>query len=59
MLDDPAPIPTGTVAAGRQQRTWVQVDVEWDQGRTVPPDRFELMHGEVRNGTAAGVADRG
>jgi hypothetical protein len=34
MLDDPDPIPpgtTGTVAAVRQQRTWAQVDVEWDK----------------------------
>ena len=62
MLDDPDLIPygtTGTVTAVRQRWTWSQVDVKWDNGRTVPPDRFELIHGEVRNGTAAGVADRG
>jgi hypothetical protein len=60
-LDGPDPIPpgtTGTVAAVRQQRTWAQVDVVWDNGRPVPPDRFQLIHGEVRNGTSAGLADR-
>ena len=60
-LDAPVPIPsgtTGTVAAVWQQRTWAQVDVVWDNGRPVPPDRFQLIHGEVRNGTSAGVADR-
>jgi hypothetical protein len=34
-LDDPAPITlctTDTVAAVRQQRTWAQVDVVWDNG---------------------------
>ena len=50
MPDDPNPIPpgtTGTVTAVRQYRTWAQVDVAWDSGRTlmlvVPPDQFEVM----------------
>jgi hypothetical protein len=42
MLDDPDPIPPGTVTAVRQQRTWAQVDVAWGNGRTLilvmPPD---------------------
>jgi hypothetical protein len=54
MTDDPDPIPpgtTGTVAAVRHQRTWSQVDVKWDNGRTlmlvVPPDEFEVISGET------------
>ena len=50
MSDDPDPIPpgsTGTVTAVRQHTTWAQVDVAWDNGRTlmlvVPPDEFEVM----------------
>jgi hypothetical protein len=55
MTDDPDPIPpgtTGTVAAVRYQRTWSQVDVKWDNGRTlmlvVPPDQFEILSGTAR-----------
>lgn len=50
MSDDPDPIPsgtTGTVTAVRQQGTWAQVDVAWENGRTlmlvVPPDQFEVL----------------
>ena len=50
MLDDPDPIPpgtTGTVVSVRTQGTWAQVDVKWDNGRTlmlvVPPDECEIM----------------
>jgi hypothetical protein len=50
MSDDPDPIPpgtTGTVTAVRQQGTWSQVDVDWDNGRklmlSVPPDQVEIM----------------
>ncbi len=50
MLDDPdqiLPGTTGTVTAVRQQRTWAQVDVKWDNGRTlmlvVPPDEVEVL----------------
>jgi hypothetical protein len=55
MSDDPDPIPpgtTGTVTAVRPQRTWAQVDVAWDNGRTlmlvVPPDQFEVVAGEAK-----------
>ena len=55
MPDDPDPIPpgaTGTVTAVRQQRTWAQVDVKWDNGRTlmlvVPPDEFEVVSSEAK-----------
>jgi hypothetical protein len=54
MLDDPHPVPpgtTGTVTAVRLQRTWSQVDVKWDNGRTlmlvVPPDQFEVLARDV------------
>lgn len=50
MLDDPDPIAPGsmgTVTAVRQQRTWAQVDVDWDNGRrlmlVVPPDQYEVV----------------
>jgi hypothetical protein len=50
MPDDPDPIPpgtTGTVTAVRQNGTWAQVDVNWDNGRTlmlvVPPDQVEVL----------------
>ena len=54
MPDDPDPIPpgtTGTVTAVRQygsgRDAWHQVDVDWDNGRTlilvVPPDEFEVL----------------
>jgi hypothetical protein len=55
MPDDPDPIPlgsTGTVTAVRQYRTWAQVDVKWDSGRTlmlvVPPDQFEVISDAAR-----------
>jgi hypothetical protein len=55
MPDDPDPVPagtTGTVAAVRQHGTWSQVDVNWDNGRTlmlvVPPDRFEVVADEAK-----------
>lgn len=48
-MDDPDPIPvgaTGTVVAVYQHGDWFQVDVDWDNGRTlmltVPPDRVEV-----------------
>ena len=54
MPDDPDPIlsgATGTVTAVRQygsgRDAWHQVDVDWDNGRTlmlvVPPDEFEVV----------------
>jgi len=55
MTDDPDPIPlgtTGTVISVRQLGSWSQVDVKWDNGRTlmlvVPPDQFEVISGEAR-----------
>ena len=55
MSDDPDPIPsgtTGTVVGVRHQRTWAQVDVKWDNGRTlmlvVPPDQFEVLAADVK-----------
>jgi len=56
MPDDPDPIlpgTTGTVVAVRQQGTWAQVDVKWDNGRTlmlvVPPDEFEVTSDTARS----------
>lgn len=50
MSDDPDPIPpgtTGTVTAVRPYATWAQVDVAWENGRTlmlvVPPDQIEVI----------------
>ena len=54
MPEDPDPIlpgATGTVTAVRQygfgRDAWQQVDVDWDDGRTlmlvVPPDEFEVL----------------
>jgi hypothetical protein len=55
MPDDPDPIPigtTGTATAARQHGTWAQVDVTWDNGRTlmlvVPPDHFEVIPNAVK-----------
>lgn len=48
MGDDPDPIPagtTGTVVGCYPQRDWLQLDVAWDNGRSLmlsnPPDRVE------------------
>ncbi|MFM2094106.1 MAG: hypothetical protein RIS70_1230 [Planctomycetota bacterium] len=57
MNDDPDPIPmglTGTVASvsrhGSGDDAWFQVDVSWDNGRTLmlvsPPDAFEIIAGD-------------
>lgn len=54
MPDDPDPIPTGAVGTvigvashGDGENAWHQVDVEWDNGRslmlTLPPDRIEIL----------------
>jgi hypothetical protein len=54
MLDDPAPIQVGQLGTvvsvsrhGDGKDTWHQIDVAWDNGRTLmvvsPPDRFELV----------------
>lgn len=50
MPDDPDPVTvgqTGTVRGIYPQGRWHQVDVDWDNGRSlllvVPPDRFEVI----------------
>tara|TARA_R110002049_G_scaffold4601_1_gene31667 strand:+ start:54716 stop:54940 length:225 start_codon:yes stop_codon:yes gene_type:complete len=50
MTNDPDPIPagtTGTVAGVDPQSDWLQVDVEWDNGRSlmlsIPPDLVESI----------------
>jgi len=50
MADDPDPIAagtTGTVARMHPHGDWTQVDVEWDNGRslmlTIPPDMVERI----------------
>lgn len=54
MHDDPDPIgigQTGTVVSitrhGGGKDVWFQIDVSWDNGRTLmvvsPPDRFEII----------------
>lgn len=56
MQDDPDPIQTGqngTVVSvarhGGGQDAWFQIDVSWDNGRTLmlvsPPDAFEIISG--------------
>lgn len=56
MTNDPDPMPTGetgTVASvhrhGEGREAWFQVDVSWDNGRTLmlvsPPDKFEIIAG--------------
>ena len=54
MPDDPNPVPigsTGTVTFvkehGSETRAWLQIGVDWDNGRrlmlSVPPDEFEAI----------------
>ena len=50
MVDDPDPIPTGTtgtVLSVSDQSDWCQVDVDWDNGRSLmlslPDDRVEVL----------------
>ena len=56
MTDDPDPIPagtTGTVAGVYPQRDWSQVDVDWDNGRSLmlslPPDRIAVISRSADN----------
>ena len=56
MTDDPDPIPAGTigtVVGVYPQSDWTQVDVDWDNGRSlmlsIPPDVVELLPAETRN----------
>jgi hypothetical protein len=59
MPDDPDPIPagsTGIVTAVRKcgsgGSAWIQVDVDWDNGRklmlSLPTDQFEVLAGGVK-----------
>ena len=54
MPDDSHPIATGTMGTitrvrqlGADRERWLQIDVEWDNGRTLmlscPPDRFKII----------------
>jgi hypothetical protein len=50
MPQDPHPVTVGSigkVVAIHDHHEWVQVDVDWEDGRrlmlTVPPDRFDLL----------------
>ena len=58
MDDDPCPIPVGQVGTvlgvtrhGGGKDAWDQIDVAWDNGRTLmlvsPPDRFEIVAGRL------------
>ncbi len=53
MVDDPDPIPAGTVGTVTKihfHRDWTQIEVSWKNGRTLmlstPPDRFEIIDGD-------------
>lgn len=57
MQDDPDPIEpgstgmvTGVIRHGEGREMWLQIDVDWDNGRTLmlvsPPDRFESANTE-------------
>ena len=57
MTDDPDPIQVGQLGTvvsvsrhGGGNDAWHQVDVAWDNGRTLmlvsPPDRFEIVRGD-------------
>jgi hypothetical protein len=56
MHDDPDPIPVGQIGTvvgvtrhGSGQDEWFQIDVSWDNGRTLmlvsPPDVFQIIDG--------------
>lgn len=57
MLEDPDPVPAGTRGTvtfvhrvGTGANVWMQVDVDWDNGRqlmlAVPPDEFAFVSDE-------------
>ncbi|TWU38572.1 DUF4314 domain-containing protein [Novipirellula artificiosorum] len=57
MTDDPDPIPTGTtgtVTGLHLQNGWTQVDVDWENGRSlmlsIPPDVAERVGAVQLNG---------
>jgi len=54
MPDDPHPVPPGTMGIitgvrelGVGRERWLQIDVDWDNGRQLmlasPPDQFEII----------------
>ena len=54
MTDDPDPIPAGTmglVTAIHMHSGWTQLEVSWENGRTLmlvsPPDMFEIVRGDM------------
>lgn len=54
MTDDPDPIPagtTGTVVGVYPHSDWTQVDVDWDEGRSlmlsIPPDQVAIVATEA------------
>jgi len=55
MPQDPDPIPAGslgTVVEVREHHNWTQVDVDWDNGRTLmltmPEDLVEIIRSDAR-----------
>ena len=53
MLDDPDPIPAGTMGAVTEIHVhsgWAQLEVSWENGRmlmlVLPPDQFEIVSGD-------------
>ena len=57
MRDDPDPIQIGQMGTvvsvarhGGGKDAWIQIDVSWDNGRTLmlvsPPDTFEIVSGD-------------
>ena len=69
MPQDPDPLPPGTLGTvrtatqhGSGPDAWLQIDVEWDNGRnlmlTTPPDRFEAVGEEWPPSTATQTAHK-
>lgn len=56
MTNDPDPIPegsVGTVAAVHDHRDWLQVEIDWDNGRalmlTLPEDSIAIIQRDQHN----------
>ncbi|XZE55938.1 DUF4314 domain-containing protein [Planctomycetaceae bacterium SH139] len=61
MADDPDPIPagaTGTVARVYPHSDWTQIDVAWDNGRSlmlsIPPDVVQVLDASDPNSQSKG-----